>query len=327
MGEYYEEKHLKEAKHVPENKIKTFKRTKNCKKATDVPTHSQDRKKVIERKMEKSNSKPIVSGTFDFDPEDYLEKSLLFDLKKISEEKFVNARIEKIPDNDKYYIEHREGTNPFYIRKDEKQGEKDELIQLIENLDKKINKIKNKLRISKLKRIRKEALQRYAFLRETFIDIDNEKTEILDVLLNIDRNLATREIEKSKVASATHNQNKIRKLRTDAKSVLFTEETINKTVLKKLKKLKYVRDKDFINLFENNIDFLDDDKKSIPTKTIFVRKKKIIPIGLPSIASMVHFSYYMQTLEILSFRENLPWTQNTASCLLTFSYQKYMFIQ
>ena len=209
MGEYYEEKHLKEAKHVPENKIETFKRIKNCKKATDVPTHSQDRKKVIERKMEKSNSKPIVSGTFDFDPEDYLEKSLLFDLKKTSEEKFVNARIEKIPDNDKYYIEHREGTNPFYIRKDEKQGEKDELIHFIENLDKKINKIKNKLRISKLKRIRKEALQRYASLRETFIDIGNEKTEILDVLLNIDRNLATREIEKSKVASATHKQNKL----------------------------------------------------------------------------------------------------------------------
>ena len=55
---------------------------------------------------------------------------------------------------------------------------------------------------------------------------------------------------------------------------LFTEETINRKVLKKLKKSKYVRYRDFVNLFENNIDFFDDDKKSIPTKTIFVEKKR-----------------------------------------------------
>ena len=62
-------------------------------------------------------------------------------------------------------------------------------------------------------------------------------------------------------------------LQMDAKSVLFTEETINKKVLKKLKKSSYVRDKDFVNLFENNVDFLDDEKVSIPIKTIFVEKK------------------------------------------------------
>ena len=59
-------------------------------------------------------------------------------------------------------------------------------------------------------------------------------------------------------------------LQVDAKSVLFTEETINKKVLKKLKKWSYV---DFVNLFENNIDFLEDEKVSIPIKTIFVEKK------------------------------------------------------
>ena len=75
--------------------------------------------------MAKNNSKAIISGTFGFDPEDYLDKSLLFDLKKTSEEKIF---IEKIPDSNKPYIEHREKTNAFGIRKDEKQGEKDELI-------------------------------------------------------------------------------------------------------------------------------------------------------------------------------------------------------
>ena len=65
-----------------------------------------------------------------------------------------------------------------------------------------------------------------------------------------------------------------RQLQMDAKSILFTKEIINKKVLKKLKKSKYIRDKDFVNLLENNIDFLDDEIKSIPIKTIFVKKKR-----------------------------------------------------
>ena len=32
--------------------------------------------------MAKNNSKPILSGTFDFDPEEYLNKLLVIDLKK-----------------------------------------------------------------------------------------------------------------------------------------------------------------------------------------------------------------------------------------------------
>ena len=69
--------------------------------------------------MAKRNSKSILSGTFDFIPEEYLNKSLLFDLKK-SEEKIFDAIIEKLPNNDTYYIKHRHGTNAFYIRKDKK---------------------------------------------------------------------------------------------------------------------------------------------------------------------------------------------------------------
>ena len=54
--------------------------------------------------MAKNNSKAIISGTFGFDPEDYLDKSLLFDLKKTSKENFFDAIIEKIPDSNKPYI-------------------------------------------------------------------------------------------------------------------------------------------------------------------------------------------------------------------------------
>ena len=51
----------------------------------------------------------------------------------------------------------------------------------------------------------------------------------------------------------------------------------------------------------NDIEFLDDEKISIPVKTIFFLTKKMILVGLLSIALMVHFSYYMLMFEILSF--------------------------
>ena len=58
-------------------------------------------------------------------PEEILDKPLLFDLKKTSEEKIFDSILEKIPDkNDIYYIEHREEMDAFRIRKDSKQAAK-----------------------------------------------------------------------------------------------------------------------------------------------------------------------------------------------------------
>ena len=62
----------------------------------------------------------------------------MFDLKKTSQEKFFDAILEKIADNDTYYVEHREETNAFQIRKDEKQVEKDEIIKVSQATDTKI---------------------------------------------------------------------------------------------------------------------------------------------------------------------------------------------
>ena len=42
-------------------------------------------KKKINKKMVKKNSKYIPSGTFYFDPEEYLDKSLFFELKNKKE--------------------------------------------------------------------------------------------------------------------------------------------------------------------------------------------------------------------------------------------------
>ena len=83
----------------------------------------------------------------------------------------------------------------------------------------------------------------------------DKKTETFDKLLVIDRKLASGEIKKN--ASITRERNKLikkyrvlggnydwakklfKKLQTDAKSVLVTEERINDKVLEKLKKSIY----------------------------------------------------------------------------------------
>ena len=84
--------------------------------------------------MAKNSSKAIISGTFQFDPEDYLDKGLLFDLRKTSEEKIFDAIIEKIPDNDKYYIKHRQGTNTFCIKKMKNKEKKTSWFNLLKIL-------------------------------------------------------------------------------------------------------------------------------------------------------------------------------------------------
>ena len=55
--------------------------------------------------------------------------------------------------------------------------------------------------------MRKELLNRYSSLTETFVDIDDEKTETLDKLLGIDRKLASGEIKKK--ASITRERKKL----------------------------------------------------------------------------------------------------------------------
>ena len=86
--------------------------------------------------MAENNSKLLLSGKFEFDPEETLDKLLLFNLKKTSVEKTFDLRLEKIPDqNDISYIEHRQRTNTFRIRKDPKLAKKDELKTMLETIN------------------------------------------------------------------------------------------------------------------------------------------------------------------------------------------------
>ena len=68
--------------------------------------------------MTRNNSNFLLSSTFDFNPEDILNKSIQFDLKRTSVEKILDRIIEKMPNNKKYYIEHREGTKGRVISAD-----------------------------------------------------------------------------------------------------------------------------------------------------------------------------------------------------------------
>ena len=51
-------------------------------KAKTTINHPRQRKKLREQKMAENNSKLLLSGKFDFDPEEILDWSLLFDLKE-----------------------------------------------------------------------------------------------------------------------------------------------------------------------------------------------------------------------------------------------------
>ena len=128
----------KEFKNEQENKA--CKRKTPRRKKTEVPIHACERKKAIEAKMARNKSAKILAKNIDFGPQQYLDTSLLFDLKKTSEEQIFEAILEKIPDENKYYIEHRGGTNSFRIGHDEKQGEKDEIHKAIEEINYKIKK-------------------------------------------------------------------------------------------------------------------------------------------------------------------------------------------
>ena len=51
----------------------------------------RQRKTLHKQKMAENNSKLLLSGKFDFDPEEILDKLLLFSLKKISKDRIFDS--------------------------------------------------------------------------------------------------------------------------------------------------------------------------------------------------------------------------------------------
>ena len=84
--------------------------------------HLKERRKLREKRLRCGNS-AAVRELFGINPEKYLDKPLVFDLKATGEEEIFEWLISNIsnvsPDNDTYYIEHEESSNMCRIRKDE----------------------------------------------------------------------------------------------------------------------------------------------------------------------------------------------------------------
>ena len=75
-------------------------------KAKTTINHPKQRKKLREQKIQKmgeNNSKLLLSGKFNFDPEEIFDKSLLSDLKKTSKDKIFELILKKIPDKNDLY--------------------------------------------------------------------------------------------------------------------------------------------------------------------------------------------------------------------------------
>ena len=107
--------------------------------------HPRDRKKLKEKRIAQGNLAAITAN-IDFDTSDYIDKPLIFDLKKTSQGKIMARLIKCLPrTNGEFYIERKDGTSSFRIRKDPRQVEKEHLMELILNAGKKIARTNKKV--------------------------------------------------------------------------------------------------------------------------------------------------------------------------------------
>ena len=153
---------------------KPLSQKKNKGKSNSYQT-SPKAKRIVWKKLAKNNSKSKLSGKFDFNPEEFLDKSLLFNLKQTSEEQIFDTILEKytIMTNILCNIESVRTRSEYETRKI--KTKRTQLSPLLKILMKKIYKTTNKLNLYQLNRTRNKLLKRYKELGETFIKIKDKK--------------------------------------------------------------------------------------------------------------------------------------------------------
>ena len=73
-----------------------------------------------EVKIATENVSALMRGKFIFDPEVFLNKTVLFGTSKIDEKKIIDKILENIPgDNDDIYLIHEPGTSVFSLRRED----------------------------------------------------------------------------------------------------------------------------------------------------------------------------------------------------------------
>ena len=95
-------------------------------------------------------------------------------------------------------------------------------------------------------------------------------------------------------------KNLFKRLINDEKSVFFSSDRINKTLLNKGRKSSYEKDKVFYNLFKNIEDkniIYNEKENRVPFYTPFIPQKKILT-DQHFILLMDRFNFFMLTLHI-----------------------------
>ena len=79
---------------------------------------SRDRIGERELKIARKDVSALMRGKFAFDPEVFLNKTVLFDTSKIDDKKIIDRLLENIHgDNDDIYLFHEPGRNAFSLRR------------------------------------------------------------------------------------------------------------------------------------------------------------------------------------------------------------------
>ena len=69
-------------------------------------------------KIARKDVSALMRGKFAFDPEVFLNKTVLFDTSKIDDKKIIDRLLENIHgDNDDIYLFHEPGRNAFSLRR------------------------------------------------------------------------------------------------------------------------------------------------------------------------------------------------------------------
>ena len=77
------------------------------KKKTEILKHPRDRLKTKDLQVAMDNVSALMEGKFNFSPEQFLNKTVLFDVSKVNEKKIIERIIENLSkDNDELYIVH-----------------------------------------------------------------------------------------------------------------------------------------------------------------------------------------------------------------------------
>ena len=73
--------------------------------------------KEKELKLARDNISALLQGKFVYDPERFLNKTVLFDTSKVQKEQIVDRILENIPGgNNNIYLVHEPGTNAFSLK-------------------------------------------------------------------------------------------------------------------------------------------------------------------------------------------------------------------